>query len=81
MRFGTYARKADPGISKEEMRAVIANASTPVTVVKEAVAVRKDMCQSKWVNIGGDQIARTETALARTLRILEEIKTGGKHEN
>ena len=78
MRFGTYARKADPGISKEEMRAVIANSTTTVTVVKEAVALRKDMCESLWMRTGASTILRRETSLARTLRILEEIKTGEK---
>jgi len=78
MKFGTYARKADPGISKEEMRAIIANASAPVTVMKEAVALRKDMCESLWTRTGASTILRRETSLARTLRILEEIKTGDK---
>ena len=78
MKFGTYARKDDPGISKEEMRAVIANSTTTVTVVKEAVALRKDMCESLWMRTGASTILRRETSLARTLRILEEIKTGEK---
>lgn len=82
MMQGLYARKVDKGGSKEDIRRLLAeHADVPVTVIEEAVAVRKDMCQSKWVNIGGNHIARTETALARTLRVLEEIKNGGKHEN
>lgn len=82
MMQGLYARKVDMGGSKEDMRRLLAeHADAPVTVIPPAVEMRQDMCQSKWVNIGGNQIARTETPLARTLRILEEIKNGGKDED